>query len=44
MQAKSQALQHYKIVCEQVWNQLYKRGTYLRCDNAEDLLTKEFAP
>ena len=42
MQAKSQALQQYKTFCEQVWNQLYKRVTYLRCDNANEFLTKQF--
>jgi len=42
MQGKSQALQQYKTFCEQVWNQLYKRVTYLRCDNANEFLTKQF--
>jgi hypothetical protein len=43
IQAKSQALQHYKTFCEQGSNQLYKRVTQLRCDNTMEFLTKEFA-
>ena len=39
IQARSQALQHYKTFCEQVRSQLDKRIAYLRCDNSEECAT-----
>jgi hypothetical protein len=39
---KSEALKIYKFFRDHAWNILNKKVTYLRCDNVEEFISREF--